>query len=567
MTMRNIMLASTALAFRPVYAFAPGFAPLPPGPGTYNQPIIAPMIEAARIAAAQGENYSTDIDLGKRDNSSSRMLPYWELTDDLITGYDAIRNQGKKYLPEFADEEKADYDARLAQSDMTNVYADIIETLSGMPFEEEIQVIKAKKKKEDGSDEEIPLPSEIEAFIEDVDGAGNNLTSFAAQTFFNGINSAIDWIFVDYPDVKPGQFTNRAQEKQAGIRPFWSHVLGRNVLEAKSVVIGSKETLVYMRILEPGMPNFIRVFEYSDDGTGKGSVNWALFQEKIEADGTKKTYIYVDGGNISIGVIPLTPFITGRRDGRTFYFYPAMRSAADKQIQLYQEECGLKFAKVMTAYPMLAANGITPEKEADGKTPKRLKVGANRVLYSMPSGNGDVGSWGYVSPDAACLKFLKDDIKETMDQLRELGKQPLTAQSGNLTVITTAFAAGKTNTAVAAWGLRLGDTLENALRLTCMWLKVAFEPEIKVFDEYDDFATDQAADLSQLATMREKRDLSYNNYIKEMKRRAVLRPDLDAEANMKELLDETPVDGDPNAEDDLPPGSPKPTPKKPVVTA
>ena len=272
----------------------------------------------------------------------------------------------------------------------------------------------------------------------------------------------------------------------------------------------------------------------------------------------------IDSGVISIGVIPLTPFITGRRDGRTWFFYPAMRAAADCQVQLYQQESGLKFAKVMTAYPMLAANGISPEKEADGKTPKKLRVGPNRVLYSTPNGNGQVGSWEYVSPSADCLKFLKDDVKETMDQLRELGRQPLTAQSGNLTVITTAFAAGKTNTAVAAWGLRLADALENALVMTCQWLKLdkIYEPEIKIFDEYDDFATDQTADQSALNTMRTGRDLSYKNLSREQKRRNVLRPDFDADENLKELLEETPSDSTTQPNDgagDQPPKKKPPT--------
>lgn len=557
--MKKQLMASTALAFRPVYVFDnTGFQPMG---GTYRAAIIGPMIAAAQAMTAAGEAgpYQTEIDLSSRDNSSARMLPYWDLTDDLIAGYETVKAGGKKYLPMFSGEDQHDYDGRLEQTEMTNVYADVIESLSGKPFEEEIQVVKSKK--DDGT--EIPLPTELEAFIEDVDGAGNNLTAFAATTFFNGINSAIDWIYVDYPDVKPGQFTNLAQQKAAGIRPFWSHVLGRNVLEAQSVVIGGKETLIYMRILEPGRPNHIRVFERLINGV----VIWGLFEEKVSTDGVKKTFIMVGNGNISIGVIPLTPFITGRRDGRTWFFYPVMRAAADCQVQLYQQESGLKFAKVMTAYPMLAANGIVPEKEADGRTPKKLRVGPNRVLYSSPGGNGQVGNWEYVSPAAECLKFLKDDVKETMDQLRELGRQPLTAQSGNLTVITTAFAAGKTNTAVAAWGLRLADALENALVMTCAWLNIGkeFEPEVEIFDEYDDFATDQAADQTALQNMRTNGDLSYKNYIREQKRRNVLRPDFDADENMQELLDETPSDVnaetvDPNA----PPQKKPPTtpPKK-----
>lgn len=529
---------------------------IPPArPGMVNMGVIQSLISAALLAADQ-QKPSTEIDLGSRDVSSTWMLAYWNLVDDIVAGYDAIKIQGTKYLPRFGDEAQADYQARLDLSEFTNIYRDIVESLAGKPFEEEIALVTEK---DETTGKAVPLPDQITEFCENVDGAGNNLTSFAATTFFNGINSAIDWIYVDYPKVDPSVVRSMQDLKDQGIRPFWSHVLGRNILEVRSTVINGNETLTYMRILEPGIPNYIRLFERSEDGT----VLMALFEEMLGPDGKKKTYIMVDQATITIGVIPLVPFITGRRDGRSWRFFPAMRDAADLQIQLYRQESGLNFAKTMTAYPMLAANGINPIMGPDGK-PEKLAVGPNRVLYSRRDGvSGNFGSWEYVSPNADCLNFLKTDIKETMDQLRELGRQPLTAQSGNLTVITTAYAAGKARTAVGAWGLRLKDTLENAMKLTCMWMAMKpddYEPEISMYDEYDDFSTDQPSDLTALATARASHDLSHENYLMELKRRAVLRPDFNLAENDNQLLNEVPSDNMDVVDDGA--GDPQPTPKK-----
>lgn len=531
--MKRRYLGSTLLARHPV-AFQNYMVPA--RPGQVNFGLVQSLITAALIAADQGnEPSTTELQLGERDSDSNWMLDYWDLADDIVEGYKAIKARGTRYLPKFADEQQMDYDTRLHHTKFTNVFRDIIESLAAKPFEEEITLVVEK---DATTHEEKPLPDNIAEFGEDVDGAGNNLTSFAATTFFNGIGSAIDWIYVDYPKVDATIIKTQADMKASGIRPFWSHVLGRNVLSAKSQVINGKETLVYMRILEPGTPNHIRLFERADDGT----ITFGLFEEKISADGKKKTYILIDNGVITIGVIPLVPFITGRRDGRTFKFFPPMRDAADLQIELYQQESGLKFAKTMTAYPMLAANGMNPDVDATG-APKRLAVGPNKVLWSKRDGAGNFGTWSYVSPDAACLTFLKEDIKETMDQLRELGRQPLTAQSGNLTVITTAFAAGKSRTAVGAWALRLQNALENAMLLTCLWLGIKdsdYEPEIEIFDDFDDFTTDQASDLSALQFARTNKDLSHKNYLRELKRRNTLRPDLDDDENAAQLLEEVP---------------------------
>jgi len=546
--MRHFMLASVATNAIRIGAFDTGNYMPSAKPGQVNTGLIRSLINAALAASNQHEATTTKIDLSARNADSAYMLPYWDLTDDLICGYEAVKARGDKYLPRFGDEPTGDYNARLEQTEMTNVYSDVVEILAGKPFEEAVTL---EQKKDETTGKEIPLPSDIDAFVKDVDGAGNNLTAFTATTFFNGINSAIDWIYVDYPKVDTTIVRSQQDLKDSGIRPFWSHVLGRNVLEATPQIINGKETLVRMRILEPGYPNHIRLFERMPDGR----VDMGLFEERIEGDGKEKTFILVDHAVITIGEIPLVPFITGRRDGRTYRFYPAMRAAADVQIQLYQQESALKFAKVMTAYPMLAANGITPTKGPDGK-PQKLAVGPNRVLYSVPDGQGNAGSWGYVSPDAAGLKFLKDDVKETMDQLRELGRQPLTAQSGNLTVITTAYAAGKTRSAVGAWTMRLRETLQNAMRLTCLWMNLKpseFEPKICIFDDFDDFSTDQTADQSALQFARTNGDLSHENYIAELKRRNTIRPDLDDEENKRQLLDEVPDDDtDPDAPEDQP---------------
>src|SRR5690606_27381840 len=128
-----------------------------------------------------------------------------------------------------------------------------------------------------------------------------------------------------------------------------------------------------------------RIFERSDVGL----VTWRLFVESDTAPKGKTEYILEDSGTLTIDVIPLVSFTTGRRDGRTFKFAPAMRDAADLQIQLYQDESALKFITTMAGYPMLAANGLKPQMEADGKTVKKVAIGPMKVLYGIPDANGN----------------------------------------------------------------------------------------------------------------------------------------------------------------------------------
>ncbi len=467
---------------------------------------------------------------------SEFMSEYWELADTLIDGTNAIRLAGEKYLPKFPDEDADSYKYRLKMTKFTNIYRDVVEALAVKPFEESVTL-------SDGS-----VPSQISEFIVDVDGGGSDLTTFAASVFFNGVNSAIDWIFVDYPSVEPGTIRTVAEQKAAGVRPFWSHVLARNMLEARSSVVVGNERLDYVRIMEPGSPHRVRIIRRYGD-----AVVWFLlektdFERVPDADwlyvpagkDDKTLYVEIGRGQLSINVIPLVPFWTGRRNGRTWRFAPAMRDAADLQIELYQEESALKFARTMTAFPILTGNGVRPSMLEDGKTPKKLRIGPNLVLYAPPDAAGNVGSWAFVEPSSTSLKFLADHIKDTISQLRELGRQPLTAQSGNLTVITTAVAAGKAKSAVGSWAKGLEVALNAALAITGLFYGLPdYKPTTNVYDDFDEFDA-SGKDLEELSKARANKDLSQKTYWQELKRRRVLCDEFNAETEIEELLNETP---------------------------
>jgi hypothetical protein len=513
MITRQTMISSTALR-----AFDTGMATTP---------------EAVQ-AAKRGYNNTEamrDVML-RRDADSAWMLSYWDMTDTLIDGIEAMRNMGEVYLPRFVDETEPEYTFRKKLTMMTNIYRDIVEGLASKPFDQEVTLVESETEK---------APEELIEFTEDVDGSGSNLTQFAGATFFNGINSAVDWIWVDAPK-DDGKVRSKAQAKADGIRPLWSRILGRNVLAAKSKIIKGKEQLTYIRIFEPGNPDAIRIFERNIE---TGVVSWELRVKGeiwIDVDGGKTQFAEVDSGQVLIGVIPITPFYTGRRDGRTFKFFPTLRDAADLQIELYQQESGLKYASTLTAYPMLAANGISPPMEADGKTPKRLAVGPSRVLYSSPRRDGGpAGEWAFVEPSATSLQFLQGRIEKTQLAMRELGRQPLTAQSPNLTVITTAAAANKAKSAVAQWAFMLKNALENAMVFTCLYKGINYDPSVYVYTDFDEFI--DGKDLESLDADRERGDISQETLWEEKKRRGIYGPEFTADRERERLLKEVPADG------------------------
>ena len=475
----------------------------------------------------------------KRTPDIATMVPYWNEVTAILNGKEAVQQAGTEYLPKFPDEDENDYKFRLKVGKFTNVYRDVVEGLASKPFQDEVALVQGDSGKE--------IPQFAKDFIENVDGFGNNLTAFAALTFFNGINYAIDWIFVDYPSVDNSEILTIAEAKKLNLRPYWRHVLGKNVCEVRTAMRGAEEIITYFRYIEPAFgdePLHVREFELVD-----GSVKWKLYEKVIKDSSGEPDYIVVKEGELSIDVIPMVPFITGRRDGGSFKFYPPMQDTADLQITLYQNESALEYIKILACYPMLATEGVKATKSANGK-PEKIGVGPGRVLYGIPMNNGVGGSWKYVEPNANSLEFLKKDIDKTKTDLRELGRQPLTAMSSQLTTVTTSIAAGKAKSAVTAWAYALKDALENALKLTCKWQKLNYEPEVNVYTGFDN-VLDDGSDLQELGSARQRNDISRETYWEELKRRKVLSPEFNAERERKRLLEDVPVEG-PDMTDDFP---------------
>lgn len=468
------------------------------------------------------------------------MLPFWTMVETILNGAPAMRAAGEKYLPKFPNESPADYRYRRENAKFSNIYRDIVENLAAKPFSKEVALVEGAS-------------ASIEALIEDIDGQGNHLHQFAAHVFFQGINDAVDWIFVDKPPVREG--ASVAEEKALGARPYWVHVPAKRMLAVYSDLVDGKEQVIHARIHEPetvrdgyGEKTVNRVRELNREpleGGGYAPAIYRLWEERKDAKGATEWVVIAEGA-IAIGVIAVVPFIAGRRIEATWRFVPPMQDAAYLQVEHFQQETNLKSIKEQAAFPMLAGNGVTPPTNDDG-SPKVVPVGPKSVLYAPPSGDGDHGEWKFIEPTAASLKFLADDVVATEQQLRELGRQPLTAQTGNLTVVTTAFAAQKGNSAIQAWCLNLKDCLEQALALTCLWLGDNSEPEVTV---HTDFAVDMESDKAPdfLLKLRERNDISRVALINEAKRRDFLSPEYDPEADMVKILAEVPAETDDEAD-------------------
>lgn len=451
---------------------------------------------------------------------------------DFMSGADAVRGKREKYLPKFPSEVQEDYDFRVKNAKFTNIYRKIVENLASRPFEKELFL------------QEGTSSPKFDAFIENVDGRGNHLHQFAQTAFCDGISKGIGWILVDYTKGIPVNATIE-QERLLGARPFWVYIDPLDLIAVYSDFYKGEEIITHARICENVIERVgfkevererVRVFnrEKLPDGS-YAPATWEVWEEKEDEKTQKEYWELIESGEITIGIIPLVPFWAGKRLGSSFRVIPTLQDALELQKELYQEDTKLKSIKDCTAFPMLTANNIAPELDDNGRV-KSISVGAKTILYTGVNADNKSASWDYVEPSSESLKFLAADINQTKQDLHELGRQPLTAQTGNLTVVTTIFASQGGNAAISVWALNIKNTLENAFKITGMWLKEIIEPEVGIKVDFSSELRD-SSDMDVLLALYNNGGLSLETIWREAIRRNILSPDFKPALEYQKIVD------------------------------
>lgn len=453
----------------------------------------------------------------------AKMAPSWKIIDDILAGPATIRAAGQAYLPKYKAEGPEEYRRRLSQAPWQPEFADILLNLSSKPFGKEVVV------KEGASDQIMTL-------VEDIDGRGNNLTAFARPMYRNGIAKGQHHILVD--NTGRGQARTVAEERAAGVRPYWVSIRAEDILALYVAEIEGKVLPVHVRLRECTVERVgfteksierVRVMNREPLGVPPGEppkfadATWQLYEKQTQGSAVAWTLVG-EGAFAPLREIPLASYFTGEREGAQ-YAKPPLDDLADKQIELYRALSRQDEILTYAGSPMLCAQGIA--KPAKGET---LEVGPKRVLFAPPGAEGKTTGWSYIQPDADNLTEIRESVKALVDDIRRLGMQPLTQRSGGVTATASSIEGAKAHSAAQAWALGLKDVLEQAMVFTSTWLGQEDTVEVEVDTDFSVEAYAQAP-LDALGKARESGDLSRPAYLSALRRFDVLPPDFDADAD------------------------------------
>jgi len=510
-----------------------------------------------------------DLDKAAKDPSTpsaayAAMLPVWTKVSTLLSGTEAMRSAGTKYLPQHENETSASYEDRLASNVLLNRTEQTLDSWVGRPFSDPVQV-----------NEE--LSEEMQEWLKNVDLQGNELHVFARQWFETGLSHAFSHVLVDFPTVDRSPGRSLADDVAEGVRPYFVEVLPENLIFADSTVVDGREILTHLRIMEEStvrvgfaqvVERRIRVFDRilpmdmgpeqlvqffpveSQDPEimmdllerNEPAVFVSVWKFNPQAKGEIEWDLEQPPRRIEIDEIPLVTFYADRQG--LMLGKPPIEDLSDLNIRWWQSNADQINVLTVARFPILSGTGVD-EEQGDV-----LEVGPKRMLTAT----NEKAKFGYVEHTGAAIEAGRQDLSDLDEAMCDYGAEFLKERPNSPTATARALDSAEATSPLQDAAIRFNDALQKALELMGRWSsQEVVEAAASVPTEFGPEKI-VPGDVQMVQFARDRGDLSREMFLKEMQRRAALSDEFDMEENARQLERErTEFDGEPTDNEDIDP--------------
>lgn len=457
------------------------------------------------------------------------------LPHDLLGGTKAMIRAGARYIAKGQSEDPEDYKIRLERTVLFNVYKRTLRYLGGRVFE------KAASLGEDAGER-------FQAFTEDVDKQGHNLSVWSRGVFEHGLNDGVTFCLVDFSKVptrrvsgrieyqrQDGTWTTKteAADRENGWSPYFIHVPAESVLDGRMDYKDGRAYVSHFRYMatlqKPDGPwgtqryQQIRAFFYDE----KGRVVWQTWEN--ESDGGKD-FIMTEDGTLSIGVIPVAVYMPG--DKRTdMTAEPALMDLAELNKRHWQATSSQFELMEYVRRPPWFGRGL---KKVDKQGQEYIVFGPG-MLCDSDNPTADLRSVGV---DSGSVAAGWQELADLEGRMALYGLQLLQPKTGAITATESLRDAEENNSTLKAWALQFQDFLENAMKYVALWWGESDGPSVKI---NTDFAN--AMDASFLLEMRRATEISRETFLGLVKGMGILPDDFSVEEEANKLARDLMVNG------------------------
>jgi len=440
----------------------------------------------------------------KQSKAVAEMSPSWEIIGDLLGGTQRMRERGETYLPKWEKEGDRAYRYRLNTATIFPVLSRTVEILAAKPFSKPLQL-------------NDNVPENIVAWAENIDLQGHDLQAFASDIFSETLAYGLSGVLVDSPKKDDGIRT-QADEKAAGVRPFFVHYSPWNVIGWRTETVGGVTRIIQLRLRERRMEP---TGDYGDAEVEYIRVltpgAWQLWR-KTE----KSEWVLYGEGITGLSEIPFVAFYGNRNKG-FMMADPSLMELAYQNIEHYQSSSDQRSIMHVARVPILFARGFD---ETD-----KIMVG----MSSAVKATSPAAELQFVEHSGSSIGAGRQSLIDLEERMRQTGAELLVLQPGKITA-TQVYTEDEGNKCVLQ---RIVENFEDSLNQCLQFMAdLSGQKTGGTVELFKDFGaatlTDASAQLLLSANQAGK--LSDETLISEFKRRGILSPEIDAEKE-KEMID------------------------------
>lgn len=443
-----------------------------------------------------------------RSEAYKFMLPRWMQINDLLGGTRAMREAGSKHLPRHSHEAEDSYQERLSTATLYNMTKITLATWVGKPFSDKVGL-------------NPDVPPQVRTLLDDVDLCGNNVDVFARDWFSDAMAKGFSHAMVDFPAMEEDKKTRtKADDLDENRRPYWLHVKPENLISAFSEVVNGKETLTQVRIHQviTERIGFIERFTQEIKVIEPGV--WYTYRLKKDKN-RKEVWTKVAEGTYDLDFIPLVTFYAHRTG--FMLADPPLEDLGYLNIRHWQSTADQVNILTVARFPMLAVAGGT---DFDGET---MAIGPRQLLGTK----NENGKFYYVEHSGKAIASGLADLKDIEELMAAYGAEFLKKKPTNQTATARTLDSAEAMSPLQDAVIRFNDAMNMILYITAQWMGLESGGTVLIRTDWDD--EDLDVTLRALNDMRERGDLSLEDFSNELIRRKILREDFSIEENVSRI--------------------------------
>jgi hypothetical protein len=449
----------------------------------------------------------------------TKMRKRWSLAKDLMGGTEAMREAGKRHLPQWPKEEDDAYASRLGASTLLPTFQRTVRVMSAKPFSKQLTVTD-------------PHPI-VEKHVKDIDRQGNTLHAFASEAFPRILANGLHGVLVEYTKVLPDPVEGEEAQPvptladAAGARPYFIAIDAWSVLGWRDESLDGIDSLSQLRLCEDAM---VPDGEFGEALVERVRVlepgGWRLFEKRSDAG----DFIEVKRGISTFpgATIPFVPFY-GVKEGFMLGKSPLLELGY-LNVKHWQSQSDQDNILHVARVPILAAFGVGDE--------DTIVVGAS--VIKLDNAEADVK---YVEHTGKAIEAGQASLDALEGQMLQIGAELLIKKPGGQRTATESNSEADANKSdLQRLVEQFEASLDRCLLFMAQWVDAGATSggSAQLFKDFGAATlTDASAQIIiSLATLGL---IARETALKEMKRRGLLAADIDEAEELLKAKEEGPL--------------------------